>query len=166
MVHVGLDRYIGDTVQQPVVEQSGIGDVHKSVVVDIAKNQLDIQTGTLGALANIAVGGLGAAGGIANSIQSIGSMAFDAVRYKYPTVSGGGVNGSFLGMHSTSYLQARFYTVVNQNNSELGRPLYQTKTLSSLSGFCVCSGAEAATPAMSEENDLINNYLNTGFYIE
>ena len=130
------------------------------------KNQLDIQTGTIGALANIAVGGIGAAGGIAGSIQSIGSMAFDAVRYKYPTVSGGGVNGSFLGMHSTSYLQAKFYTVVNQNNSELGRPLYQTKTLSSLSGFCVCSGAEAATPAMSDENDLINSYLNSGFYIE
>ena len=130
------------------------------------KNQLDIQTGTAGALTSIALGGMGAAGGIASSIQSIGSMAFDAVRYKYPTVSGGGVNGSFLGMHSTSYLQAKFYTVVNQNNSELGRPLYQTKTLSSLSGFCVCSGAEAATPAMSDENDLINNYLNTGFYIE
>ena len=43
------------------------------------KNQLDIQTGTIGALANIAVGGIGAAGGIAGSIQSIGSMAFDAV---------------------------------------------------------------------------------------
>lgn len=130
------------------------------------KNQLDIQTGTAGALTSVVMGGMSAAGGIAGSIQSIGSMAFDAVRYRYPTVSGGGVNGSFLGMHSTSYLQAKFYNVVNQNNSELGRPLYQTKTLSSLSGFCVCSGAEAATPAMSDENDLINNYLNTGFYIE
>ena len=130
------------------------------------KNQLDIQTGTAGALTSVVMGGMGAATGIAGSIQSIGSMAFDAVRYRYPTVSGGGVNGSFLGMHSTSYLQAKFYTVVNENNSELGRPLYQTKTLSSLSGFAVCSGAEAQVTGTAAEVEQINSYLNSGFYIE
>lgn len=130
------------------------------------KNQLDINAGVGGALASVVFGGIGAASGIAGSIQSVGSMAFDAVRMKYPTVVGGGSNGSFLSLHSTAYLNAKFYEVVSQNNTELGRPLYQTKTLSSLSGFCLCSGADAATPAMSEENDLINNYLNTGFFIE
>ena len=130
------------------------------------KNQLDIQTGTAGALASIVMGGAGAAGGIANSVQSIGSMAFDAVRYRYPTVSGGGVNGSFLGLHSTSYLQARFYEVVNQNNTELGRPLYQTKTLSTLSGFTVCSGADVAISGTADEASKINDYLNGGFFLE
>lgn len=130
------------------------------------KNQLDIKAGVAGALTSVLFGGIGAASGIAGSIQSVGSMAFDAVRMKYPTVVGGGSNGSFLSLHSTAYLNAKFYSVVDQNNTELGRPLYKTKTLSTLSGFCVCSGAEAVTPAMSEENDLINSYLNTGFFIE
>ena len=130
------------------------------------KNQLDINTATGGALASIALGGLGAAGGVSNSIMQIGSMAFDAVRYRYPTVSGGGVNGSFLGMHSTSYLQARFYNVVDQNNTEIGRPLYQTKTLSTLSGFALCSGADVAITGTSDEAVKVNSYLNSGFYIE
>ncbi len=130
------------------------------------QNNLNQQYATAGALTNILTGGIGAAGSTFNSIQSIGAMAFDAVRMKYPTASGGGSNASFLSLHSTAYLNAKFYTVVNQNNTEIGRPLYQTKTLSTLSGFCLCSGADAATPAMSEENDLINNYLNTGFFIE
>ena len=93
-------------------------------------------------------------------------MAFDAVRMKYPTVVGGGSNGSFLSLHSTCYLNARFYEVVNQNNTELGRPLYQTKTLSTLSGFCLCSGADAAISGTADEVAEINNYLNTGFFIE
>ena len=93
-------------------------------------------------------------------------MAFDAVRMQYPTASGGGSNGSFLSLHSTAYLNAKFYEVVNQNNTEIGRPLYQTKTLSSLSGFCMCSGADAAISGTADEVAEINNYLNTGFYIE
>jgi hypothetical protein len=130
------------------------------------KNQLDMQTGTVGALTSVVMGGAGAATGVAGSIQSIGSMAFDAVRMKYPTVSGGGANGNFLGLHSQCYLQAKFYECVNQNITEIGRPLYQNKTLSTLSGFCLCSGADAQISGTSDEAVKINNYLNTGFYIE
>lgn len=130
------------------------------------QNNLNQEFATAGALANIVTGGLGAAGGTFNSIQSIGAMAFDAVRMQYPTASGGGSNGSFLSLHSTAYLNAKFYEVVNQNNTEIGRPLYQTKTLSTLSGFCMCSGADAAISGTADEVAEINNYLNTGFYIE
>lgn len=130
------------------------------------QNNLNQEFATAGALANIVMGGMGAVGGTFNSIQSIGAMAFDAVRMKYPTASGGGSNGSFLSLHSTAYLNAKFYTVVNQNNTEIGRPLYQTKTLSSLSGFCLCSGAEATIKGTAAEAEQINNYLNSGFYIE
>ena len=130
------------------------------------QNNLNQEFATAGALANIVMGGMGAAGGTFNSIQSIGAMAFDAVRMKYPTASGGGSNASFLSLHSTAYLNAKFYTVVNQNNTEIGRPLYQTKTLSSLSGFCLCSGAEATVTGTAAEVEQINNYLNSGFYIE
>lgn len=109
---------------------------------------------------------LGAAGGVLGTVMNYGAMAFDAVRLQYPTLSGGGANGSFMTMHSTSYLNAKFYECVGTNNTELGRPLYQTKTLSSLSGFCVCQGADVQCGAMSDETEQINNYLNSGFFIE
>ena len=130
------------------------------------QNNLNQEFATAGALTNILTGGIGAAGGTFNSIQSIGAMAFDAVRMKYPTASGGGSNASFLSLHSTAYLNAKFYSVVDQNNTEIGRPLYQTKTLSTLSGFCLCSGADATVTGTADEVEQINNYLNSGFYIE
>lgn len=110
--------------------------------------------------------GMSAYGGVMNSIMSIGGMAFDAVRLKYPTCTGGGSNGSFMNMHSTSYLNAKFYEIVGENRTELGRPLYQTKTLSTLSGFCVCSGADAQISGTAHEVVTINDYLNSGFFIE
>lgn len=112
------------------------------------------------------VSGASAYGGVMNSIMNIGGMAFDAVRLKYPTCTGGGANGSFMNMHSTSYLNAKFYEIVGENRTELGRPLYQTKTLSTLSGFCVCSGADAQISGTANEVVTINEYLNSGFFIE
>ena len=130
------------------------------------QNNLNQDFATAGAMTSIITGGLGAAGGVFNSIQSIGGMAFDAVRLKYPVAAGGGPNGSFLSFHSPCYLNVKYYNVVDQNNTEIGRPLYKTRVLSTLSGFCLCSGADAAITGTQDEAIKINNYLNTGFYIE
>lgn len=130
------------------------------------QNNLNQDFATAGAMTSIFTGGLSAAGGVFNSIQAIGGMAFDAVRMKYPVAAGGGPNGSFLSFHSPCYLNAKYYNVVDQNNTEIGRPLYKTRVLSTLSGFCLCSGADAAITGTQDEAIKINNYLNTGFYIE
>lgn len=130
------------------------------------QNNLNMQWSTAGALAGIATGGIGAAGGTINSVQTIGGMAFDAVRMKYPTCSGGGTSGSFLSLHSTCYLNATYYTCTDRYTAEIGRPLHQTKTLSTLSGYCLCQNADVQCGAMAEEEVKINNYLNTGFFIE
>ena len=130
------------------------------------QNNLNMNWSTAAAGANILTGGIGAAGGTMNAVQQIGGMAFDAVRMKYPTCSGGGTNGSFLSLHSTCYLNATYYTCTNRNTTEIGRPLHQTKTLSTLSGFCLCQGADVQCGAMADEEVKINEYLNSGFFIE
>lgn len=108
----------------------------------------------------------GSVSGAMNTVMNYGAMAFDAVRLKYPTLAGGGANGSFISMHSTSYLNAKFFECVGTNNTEIGRPLYQTKVLNTLSGFTVCQNAEVQIGAMAAESSLINSYLNSGFFIE
>ena len=130
------------------------------------QNNLNMSWSTAGAMAGIVTGGIGATGSTFNAVQSIGAMAFDAVRMKYPTVTGGGSNSSFLSLHSTCYLNAKYYEIVGSNNTEIGRPLYQTKTLSTLSGFTVCSGADVAITGTADEAEKINGYLNSGFFIE
>ena len=148
---------VGAPVTVSQLTRDMLGEVQNNLNMDFAK---------AGALTSIFTGGLSAAGGVFNSIQSIGGMAFDAVRMKYPVASGGGPNGSFLSFHSPCYLNAKYYNVVDQNNAEIGRQLYTTKVLSTLSGFCLCSGDDAAITGTQDEAVKINNYLNTGFYIE
>ena len=130
------------------------------------QNNLNQGWSTAAAMSNIVTGGLGAAGSTMNAVQQIGGMAFDAVRLKYPTCQGGGSNGSFLSLHSSCYLDATFFTCTDRNTAELGRPLHQTKTLSTLSGFCLCQGAVAQITGTADEVNKINGYLNSGFFIE
>ena len=47
-----------------------------------------------------------------------------------------------------------------------GRPLMQNVTLSTLSGFVKCGNASVPVNAHASERDAINNFLNSGFYIE
>ena len=48
----------------------------------------------------------------------------------------------------------------------IGLPCFRTNLLSTLSGYCQCSGASVSAPATDNELALINDYLNSGIYIE
>ena len=47
-----------------------------------------------------------------------------------------------------------------------GRPVGVTHAISNHSGYVQCEGASVAIAGDNEERDIINNYLNTGFYYE
>lgn len=50
--------------------------------------------------------------------------------------------------------------------ARLGLPCYQTLKLSTLTGFCKCSGACVTAPATDSELEEIDETLNSGIYIE
>lgn len=52
------------------------------------------------------------------------------------------------------------------NTATLGRPLNQTITLSTLSGYVKCSNASVDTNLPPEYKEQINSYLNSGFFME
>ena len=54
----------------------------------------------------------------------------------------------------------------NQNLQVIGSPTMHSKSLGSLTGYCQCVDAHVEAAAMSHELDQIDNFLNTGFYIE
>lgn len=54
----------------------------------------------------------------------------------------------------------------NQNLQVIGSPTMHSKSLSGLTGYCQCVDAHVEAPAMSGELESIDNYLNTGFFIE
>ena len=48
----------------------------------------------------------------------------------------------------------------------IGLPCYKTLKLSTLSGYCQCSGASVSAPATDTELETINELVNSGIYIE
>ena len=60
-----------------------------------------------------------------------------------------------------------FYPVADDNNALYGRPLCETKTLSTLSGFCMCDNPSLeGSGAFLPEKLEIENMLQTGVFIE
>ena len=51
-------------------------------------------------------------------------------------------------------------------NTVAGRPLYEYKTISTLSGFIKCGAASIDIPGEGPDKDAVNSYLNGGFYYE
>lgn len=93
----------------------------------------------------------------------------DALRNRYPTCTGKGVPGSFFSFFDSSYgcyLNAKFITCVDENLTELGRPLCQTKQINTLSGYILCSGADCQITGTQDEAIKVNNYMNSGFFYE
>ena len=87
-----------------------------------------------------------------------------------------GASGSFLSYNSGPPKIFNWYMdQVEYDDARFGRPLYQKKKLSSLSGFCACLNASItdfklntdAYPApTSSEYSAIVDYLNSGVYLE
>lgn len=62
-----------------------------------------------------------------------------------------------------------YHDTIAEPNSALatiGSPSMCPKSLSGLTGYCQCIDAHVEAAAMSHELDQIDNFLNTGFYIE
>lgn len=99
-----------------------------------------------------------------NTVQII----YDATVNKYPSVQSSGSNGSMLSFvdQYKCFLNHHWYTVVDENLAELGRPLYQMKQLNTLTGYVLCQNADAAITGTQEEAQQINAYLNSGFFME
>lgn len=56
--------------------------------------------------------------------------------------------------------------VLDSFKAEQGMPYFKTETLSNLSGYIKCSNASVDIAGDGEEQDTVNSYLNSGFYLE
>ena len=93
----------------------------------------------------------------------------DAAKNRYPSVNGVGTPGSFINFFDHEYgcyLLAKFMRVVDENNTEIGRPLCKTKQINTLSGFILCQMADCHITGTQDEAQKINGYLNSGFFYE
>ena len=118
----------------------------------------------VGAVAgNILTGNMG--GAVMNAVSAIAS----AVEQSAPTVQTGGGTGSFSDIckfGGECRITGKFYDVADEDVAQLGRPLCQVKTINTLSGYILCAHGDIQTTATAEEQRMIKDYMETGFFYE
>lgn len=173
-----LDMYIdittGDTELRILTSGGDLVSMHTSnISVDLPIIQITVDY--LGAGIN-AVGGItGAIGGflsgsIGSAINSAVSGIGSAINSAMPQVQVSGIPSSFLmTITSAPVLHGFFTSQVDIDNARYGQPLCEIATLSTLSGYALCSNAVvnySVSAPLSIEADEVNSLLNSGVYIE
>ena len=136
---------------------TGSGSTAVSIPVGAsALNAGALVTGGIAVAANLLTGNiLGAAANAFNSVQS------------NPQSAGGIAGGAGSGLTQDLICFTVFHDVSdNPASMALGTPTFATKSLGSLSGYIQCQGASVSGAMTAQERQIINNYLNGGFYLE
>lgn len=100
----------------------------------------------------------------ANVIGAIGGI-MDAAKLLSPDVSVAGGNGNIADYTLPSSITYRFKKIVS-TTGHLGFPLCRTVLLSSVPGYNLVANSELEIPCMSEEAEIIKNFLENGFHVE
>lgn len=159
-------RVYGDTVGQDVfftgTTQIGVNINLSQVYIDgLAVTQAETRSifGMLGSALNADVGGL---------FNAATTGLQDTTRLSYPTVTGLPDGGSYIPFFDpvSCYIKSKFLPIVDEDLAEIGRPLCQLKTISTLSGYILCQNADCQITGTQEEAQKINQYMNTGFFYE
>ena len=140
-----------------------IGVYHCNLACDLKQtggsvNLGGMASGVASAVASYAAGNYaGMAGGIANAAASA-----------MPTGSsvGSGVSGPTADMASSWVAYATYFDPIDENQTELGRPLGKVKQISTLSGYVQTAKAQLALMGHEEEMTKINAILDSGFFYE
>lgn len=87
-----------------------------------------------------------------------------AVESQMPKVSTSGANGSFVETIQYPQLISEFLNIVDENNTEFGRPLCANRQISAIPGYIECGENDHSFSGTKAENEEINRYLQQGFF--
>ena len=94
-------------------------------------------------------------------------MIGNAVNSMKPDLTVKGTNGNLYTILADGPFMYISWTLpVGEDLSQLGRPLCQKVTLSTLSGYCLCRDADIQISGTTSECDSIKDFMNGGFFIE
>lgn len=125
-------------------------------------------------IAQVMVDGEKGIHGILNTISGIATLnagqllsgVTDALVSQVPQVISKGSNGSFITELSAPVLISQFANIIDNNNTEWGRPLCADIQLGTLSGFIKCADSDHEFLCTDNERKQINAYLKNGFFFE
>lgn len=95
-------------------------------------------------------------------MQSIGN----AVQARFSKAVTSGTQGGFSSYAHVPYIDYQFFTLVDDDINEEGRPLMKNVRLGNLNGYCICKNGDVAIGGTAQEQNAIKTYLESGVYIE
>lgn len=115
------------------------------------------------ATGNIVGAGLSALGVAGSGVSALGNT----INSKIAKMSSTGTVGSldYTGFGSWAVLQT-FKLQVDQDPSDLGRPLCQTTTINELSGYVLVDNPHVSIAGLPEEKSAIEGFMASGFFYE
>lgn len=170
-VDISIDFYTG-AVSYRVYHGSSncdIANFNGQLGVQIPSGKTNIPVGSfvtnaIGTIASVASASSGAGAAISGIMGAVATAS--TVLDPQTSISGGAGNKALLSDRYGIYLCCENYGSKEYATNDAGRPLMQNVALSSLSGYVKCGNA--SIPLAGHEGDMaaVNNYLNSGFYIE
>ena len=154
--------YIGGVVEPIMTVEAQVGVPIK--LSQMATDYLAVASTVTQGVANT-VGSI-MKGDVAGAISNAASGVDSAIRSQVPTMSTMGNNGGFSALTQAPVAVFTYYSLVDEDNTRLGRPLCKQRTINTLSGYILCENASVETGGTYEENQQISQLMNTGFYYE
>lgn len=108
----------------------------------------------------------GAASSLSGVGESVASNVGDAAQSSLAEVQYKGNTGAVSIYNTAPYLVARFYSLVDDDNEDRGRPLCQKRQISSLPGYILVADADISLAATQDEINTIKSYMENGFFFE
>lgn len=136
-------------------------------LAQIAANRLGLVENLVSSAAGLATNVL--TGNIPGVISGLTSGIVSAYQTAQPRVQTTGSNDSMLNIISTSSeprLYEIFHHLVDEDNTNHGRPLCQVKTISSIAGYILTANAEVSITGTLEEKQRIQSMMDAGFFYE
>lgn len=104
---------------------------------------------------------------IVGTAKQIVPKALSSAQAAMAQLSYSGSTGNFLSTDENIVLTAKFLRAVDMYPEKIGNPLYSQVYLNTLSGFVQCRNAVfGSTTATVEEENAVEEFLNSGFYYE
>ena len=105
-------------------------------------------------------------GNLPGAIAGFTGGITSAIESQMPQNQTQGINGSVLQKWIDPYVYIDSTLIVEEDLTQLGRPLCQQVTLSTLSGYTLCRDADVKISGTTSESDAIKDFMNGGFFIE
>lgn len=93
-------------------------------------------------------------------------MIGNAVSHAYPQTTLASSNGSIVGLSYAVQLKTICYRLVDEDNADLGRPLCKVRKISDVPGYQMIMHADVAIAGTREENQMIKDYMESGYFYE